>query len=208
MSTEFKFGDRVVHASRPEWGEGVVTAAAMDTVDGRSCQRLTVRFDRAGLKTLSTALATLRPATPTDATPIRVDDGDSPAEHLTATGWLNRLGAEKPEVIMARLPEPATDPFSTLEQRLRATIGLYRFTPQGGSLLDWAAMQTGLADPLTIFNRHELEQFFARFASARDQHLRQLADELRRKDPDALARTLAGTPAPVQQALRGRSAVR
>lgn len=205
MTTEFKFGDRVVHAARPEWGQGVVTAASPDTVEGRTCQRLTIRFDRGGLKTLSTALANLRPAAATDVTPPPSEQ-PSAAEQLTATGWLDRLGAEAPEVIMARLPENATDPFSTPLQRLGATLALYRFTPQGGSLLDWAAAQTGLADPLTVFNRHELEQFFARFATARDQHLRQLADDIRRKDPDALARALAGAPASAQAALRGRTA--
>lgn len=203
VSTDFKFGDRVVHASRPEWGQGVVTSAAVDTVDGKSCQRLTIRFDRAGLKTLSTALASLRPAEATDATPAAAD-GPTAAEQLTATGWLDRLGAESPEVIMARLPESATDPFATLVQRLEATIKLYRFTPTGGSLLDWAAAQTGLADPLTVFNRHELEQFFARFASARDNHLRQLAEEVRRKDPDAYSRVMAQGSQAVQSALRGR----
>lgn len=107
---------------------------------------------------------------------------------------------------MARLPETATDPFASPPQRLSATLALYRFTPNGGSLLDWAAAQSGLADPLAVFNRHELEQFFARFATARDQHLRQLADEIRRKDPDALNRALAGAPPAAQNALRGRTA--
>lgn len=203
VSTEFKFGDRVVHATRPEWGQGVVTSATLDTVEGKSCQRLTIRFDRAGLKTLSTALASLRPAEAMDATPV-ADEGQTTAEQLTATGWLDRMGADSPEVIMARLPESATDPFATVLQRLEATIGLYRFAPTGGSLLDWAAAQTGLADPMAVFNRHELEQFFARFATARDQHLRQLAEDLKRKDPEGLSRVLAKAPQPVHAAMRGR----
>ncbi len=207
VNTEFKFGDRVVHTSRPEWGEGVVTAAAADTVEGMTCQRLTVRFDRAGLKTLSTALARLRPATAMDATPAAANGQATPGQ-FEAKGWLDRAGAETPEVVMARLPEAATDPFATLEQRLAATLGLYRFTDQGAPLLDWAAAQTGLADPLSIFNRHQLEQYFARYATARDQHLRQLSEELRRKDPGAQERLLAAAPAGAKMALRGRQTTR
>lgn len=207
VNAEFKFGDRVVHASRPEWGQGVVTAAAADTVEGKSCQRLTIRFDRAGLKTLSTALAKLRPATAADATP-EPSNGQAEAPKFGATGWLDRAGAEPPEVVMARLPEAATDPFATPEQRLTATLALYRFTDQGAPLLDWAASQTGLADPLTVFNRHQLEQFFARFAHARDQHLRQMCEDLRKKDPGALDRLLAQAPPNAKAALRGRQAAR
>jgi hypothetical protein len=84
---------------------------------------------------------------------------------------------------MASLPESATDPFSSLEARIRATMDLYRFGRTGASLIDWAAMQTGLKDPMSRFARPELEQFFERFAGARDQHLKGLLEDARRKQP-------------------------
>ena len=60
---KFSFGDRVVHAAKPEWGVGQVVGAQPISENGVSAQRLTIRFDRAGLKTLSTGFAELRPAT-------------------------------------------------------------------------------------------------------------------------------------------------
>ena len=60
--TTFEIGDRVLHASKPEWGVGHIARASAETHEGRPVQRLTVRFERAGVKTLSTAHAVLRPA--------------------------------------------------------------------------------------------------------------------------------------------------
>lgn len=48
---------------------------------------------------------------------------------------------------MTELPPQAGDPFLPLRKRLEFTIGLYRFEPVGGKLLDWAVAQSGLADP-------------------------------------------------------------
>ena len=45
---QWSFGDRVIHAKRPEWGVGVVTAAQSVVEDGHPAQRVTIRFDRAG----------------------------------------------------------------------------------------------------------------------------------------------------------------
>ena len=59
---EWSFGDKVVHAQKPEWGVGLVTGASGTTHEGQPCQRVVVRFERAGVKTLSTAIADLRPA--------------------------------------------------------------------------------------------------------------------------------------------------
>jgi hypothetical protein len=50
----------VVHAGKPEWGVGVVSSAQNVTQDGKPSQRLTIRFERAGLKTVSTAVASIR----------------------------------------------------------------------------------------------------------------------------------------------------
>ena len=35
-ATEFKFGDRVVHSGRPEWGTGVVTAVQPVIHEGKT----------------------------------------------------------------------------------------------------------------------------------------------------------------------------
>ena len=187
-TTHFQFGDKVIHSGRPEWGLGVVTAVQAATHEGASCQRVTCRFERAGLKTLSTAVADIRPADDESSSPPAPGEGDS-------DGWLDQIeGRDLPER-MARLPEPARDPFTTLEARLTATLELYRFSDRAASLLDWAAMQTRLKDPMTRFNRHELEEFFRRFAQNRDEHLRALLLEARKKEPDTIARvSAAATP--------------
>lgn len=178
----FQFGDRVIHTGRPEWGVGIVSGVQAATHQGEPCQRVTLRFDRAGLKTLLSAAADLRLA----------DEEHPTAGNVTGAheddGWLDQIEARDLPERMGRLPESAKDPFASLEDRLRATLDLYRFSDQGASLLDWAAMQTRLADPMTRFNRHQLEEYFRRFAHNRDEHLRALLAEATRKQPDAVAR--------------------
>ncbi|MFN0131389.1 MAG: DUF3553 domain-containing protein [Phycisphaerales bacterium] len=195
MSTrDWKLGELVVHGGKPEWGVGEVRSAQAATEDGRPCQRLVVRFERAGIKTLTTAYADLR--TPQDAMPARdeIAKSDSP---LT-----QELGKPDLAAMIATLPEDATDPFKPKRLRLQSTLKLYRFTAAGASLLDWAAAQTGLSDPLTRFSRHELEQLFDRFRANLDGHLRQLVLELRREDAATLAQAAAGAPPAAQHALR------
>ncbi|MCC6322796.1 MAG: DUF3553 domain-containing protein [Phycisphaerales bacterium] len=205
----WSFGDKVVHTAKPEWGAGVVTAASSTTHEGRPCQSLTIRFDRAGIKTISTAFAKLVSASslPTFA----AASASEPADAEPAPSPLdsdNPLVAKDPREVMSRLPDAATDPFGTPEGRLLATLALYRFTPTGASLLDWAAAQSGLADPMSRFNRHELERFFESFVIARDNHLKKLATEMKRTNPTALARAVAQAPASAQQALRRIDAMR
>lgn len=183
----YAFGDRLTHAAKPEWGVGEVVAAQNVQQDGQACQRLQVRFERAGLKTLSTAVANLRPAaaagarTPAAAEPVDLSD---------------------PVETMCAVPEPARDPFATPAARLEATLDLYRYTPTGASLLDWAARQSGLADPLERFNRHELEAFFERFRFNLDGHLAKVVREVRVQDPQALQRIVAAAPAEARQAVK------
>lgn len=193
-SEQFHFGDRLYHAERPEWGEGTVTAAVAGVQDGKSCQRLTVRFERAGIKTLSTAHANLR----------KSDDQPAIAGALARanTDWLADLGAKEVQDVMTRLPEPATDPFSSLGARLKATLSLYRFGRVGGGLIDWAAAQSGLKDPLAKFNRHELEAFYKRFESNLDQHLKRMLMEIHRKEPGVLSAALMDAPQPARDAVR------
>lgn len=210
-------GDRVVHTGKPEWGAGTVNAAIRTTHDGHPCQSLTIRFDRAGAKTINTAYASLiaadqAPSLPTEpvfsggetqvvsersGSRFRIHDEPSKTTIEDKLSGMADLRAR-----MTKLPDAATDPFSSMMARIKATIGLYKFTPQGGLLLDWAAIQSGLADPMSRFNRHELEKFFEAFAVARDQHLKKLLVEARRTDPAGVQQALAGAPASVQQALR------
>ncbi|HYE03160.1 MAG TPA: DUF3553 domain-containing protein [Phycisphaerales bacterium] len=195
---QWSFGDRVVHAKRPEWGAGVVTAAQSIVDDGAPAQRLTIRFDRGGLKTLSTSHAELEPAA---ARPALGEQAPDQADPRTDAG----PGGPDPkaaEAVLTRVPEAASDPFVPLAERLRNTLALYRFTDAGGSLLDWAAAQSGLKDPLSRFNRHELELLFKKFAFARDEHLKKLVLDARRKDPAALGEALRAAPPGAQQALR------
>ncbi|VAX40112.1 hypothetical protein MNBD_PLANCTO03-1864 [hydrothermal vent metagenome] len=175
-------GDRVVHTARPEWGLGRVLSATSIRQEGKDAQRLTVRFERAGTKTLSTFIAQLAQA---DSVPVEVfaaatndyEDPD-PAETIDRAALAARL---------ADLPDATTDPFRPLASRLEAAVGLYRFEPHGRSLLDWAAAQTGLADPLSTFTRHDLEEGFDRFRNALAEHLAKLVGQAKRDEPTALS---------------------
>lgn len=196
--TAFQFGDRVLHRLRPEWGIGVVTQAQNVMIDGTACQRLTLRFDRAGLKTLSTPPAELERAADADA----AADDPSRAAVVGEGGWLGELEVGDLNQRMALLPESTRDPFVTLADRLKATLGLWRFSDQGGTLLDWAAMQTGLKDPLSRFNRHELEQYFRRFAGEREAHLKRLLLEARKQPSPEIEKVKAEALPAAREALR------
>lgn len=202
-------GDRVVHAARPEWGPGQVVSAKRVDQDGESVQKLSIRFDRAGLKTLSTAMAKLLPAdgssvtTSPDAgaTATAAQANAAPIEVPTAKIH-DQLTPAEIDAVMIGLPESATDPFATPADRLRASLTLYRFKPEGGSLLDWAAMQSGLTDPLSRFSRHELEEWFTRFQRALTAHVKDLALGLVRSDPAAVAQIAREAAPAAQQVLR------
>ncbi len=148
-------------------------------------------------------------------TPPPAEAKPRPTAHSTAeptadrpAGWLDEIASVSPDKAMARLPEACHDPFTNTEARLRATAEQFRFQPTGASILDWAAAQTGLNDPLSRFSRHELEQFFRRYADNRAEHLRALADELRKQDPAAIDRALAGAPPAARDALKRQNARR
>ncbi|HYE61106.1 MAG TPA: DUF3553 domain-containing protein [Phycisphaerales bacterium] len=181
----FSKGDRVVHAGRPEWGAGAVLSAESYLHEGKPAQRLSIRFDRAGTKSISTAFADLRPAS--DMPRLLESPEEEPDPIAQAA-----LNANVEE-LMTRLPDRATDPFSSLRSRLTATLDLYRFTESGGALLDWAAIQTGLKDPLSRFNRHELEQWFVKFKIELDNHLRKLLRDVRKQEPATIDAVLATT---------------
>jgi len=187
---EWKAGDRVVHRGKPEWGVGSVTAAQAAVQDGKRCQSLTIRFENGGLKTVSTAFARLATA----------GKGSGATEAANGT-WLDHLEAGNVKERLAELPEETRDPFTSLKARLEATLTLYRFSDGGGSLLAWASAQTGLTDPLSRLNRHELEDAFARFRLSLDRHLAQLLDQARREGL-AIDPIMASAPDGARQALQ------
>jgi hypothetical protein len=198
-SKEWAYGDRVQHAKRPEWGIGVITSAQREVHEGKPCQRVTIRFDRAGIKTMSTALAELNPATEAISSAPEAANG---AGNGDDSDWLARLSGTSVEERMVKLPEACTDPFSTLTARLTACLALYRFTDTGASLLDWAAAQSGLKDPMSRFNRHELEVLFQKFAFTRDEHVRRLVVDVKKKDPAELAAAMRAAPPGAQPVVR------
>ena len=195
---QWTFGDRVVLRQRPEWGTGVITQTQTAEHEGDPCQRLTVRFERAGIKTLSTAIAELAEAAENREMETRTSNG----------GWLAELEGGGAEARMIELPDSVRDPFRTLGARLEETIGLFRFDASARSLLDWAAAQSGLKDPLAQFNRHELEELFRRFSMNRAEHLRSLAQELKRTDPNLLTQLASRMPSDARQVLRRADIVR
>ncbi|RNC81011.1 MAG: DUF3553 domain-containing protein [Phycisphaera sp.] len=190
-ASKWSFGDRVTHADRPEWGEGEITAIQPIIVEGRPSHRLTIRFERAGIKKLATSVANIKPAG--DQAPVAGPASAEPEINLDD----NELAAK-----LERMPEDAIDPFISLEKRFEFTLKLYRFSDQGGSLLDWAAMQTGLADPLTRFLRHDLEMHFAKFRRNLDRHTGALASQVSRQSKQTLRDIADKAPNEGQQALR------
>jgi hypothetical protein len=187
---EYSVGDRLRHRKRPEWGIGTITRIEPVRLGARSDQRLWIRFPNAGSKALIAGAG--------DLERLAADgEGRTLAEREAGheSGWLGEIARRKPEEAMTELPLEATDRFLTLRKRMENTLGLYRFDPTGGKLLDWAVAQTGLEDPLARFNRHELEQFFQRWAFNRDQHLSRLCIEARSEPGLVAALTAKALPA-------------
>ena len=184
----YAFGERVIHAGKPEWGEAVVTGCSNVTHEGTPSQRLTLRFERSGLKHLVTTIADIRPADQKVAVAHAQDEAPAAANVAEGASWLDELSAGDLAQRMATLPGSTRDAFSSLEERLRATMALYRFRADGGSLLDWAATQTGLADPLSRFSRHELEEFFRRYQTERAKCFKRLLLDAKFNDPRLYAR--------------------
>ncbi|USN99550.1 MAG: DUF3553 domain-containing protein [Phycisphaeraceae bacterium] len=209
MARLFNPNDRVRHAGKPEWGTGIVLTAQNISHEGKPCQRLTVRFDQAGKKTVSTAFADLRPlGNPAKEQPVATPE-KTPARKPTAAPVSapepppneESLSSEEIRARLVALPEEISDPFRKVEERLQETLSLYRYDPESRALLDWATAQTGLRDTLSVLSRHELEQQFGVFRIGLDRHLRDLLAEAKRAGVDA-ARCLAAAPAAAQQALR------
>lgn len=205
-TTLFSFGDQVRHGARPEWGVGSVTKVQQHTANGEATQRVTVRFPNAGLKTLSTAHADLQPAEADESTPIGEGETVKSLAENQNDGWLSDLTEKKIQEKMIELPIEVRDRFNTLERRLRRTLDLYRFDRSGRGIIEWAIAQTSMTDPMTRFNRHELEQFFDRWAQERDRHLGGLLAESRGEVN--VQRLLADAPPSAADAVRRLGALR
>jgi hypothetical protein len=188
----------------------VVTSVARDNYDGKACQKLTIRFDRAGVKTISTALADLRPEA---ELPLLMSTSPGGGGGGNGGGGLAddpfmRAMAPSPKEMMLKIPDAATDPFSTARARLTKSLELYKYSDQGGSLLDWAVMQSGLRDPMSRFSRHELEDWFKRWSMVRDEHLKRLIFEVKKTEPGLLQELGRAAPRGAQQLLRRLDALR
>ena len=200
-------GDTVIHAGKPEWGPGDVLSVEGVLHEGKSVQRVTIRFARAGLKTISTAFAELRqvkngtPLTaPTPSPQPRTKHAPEPTEPVQddAPDPSRQAAAEA----LQKLPDEATDPFLPLTQRVRTTLALYRYADSPGGLMDWAVTQTALRDPLAHFSRHDLEAAFERFRIALDNHLRKVVPAARKASPRDVEAMLAAAGPAARQAVR------
>jgi hypothetical protein len=174
----YRQGDELKLCSRPEWGTGKVTKVEHLTRDGERDQRLWVKFPNVGMKTILAGAAQIeRVGEP------RSDEDDhsfAAREMSHQGGWLGEIMKDRPEEAMTSLPQECSDPFTSVRKRLERTLTLFRFEASSSSLIDWAIAQTGLDDPLSRFNRHELEAFFEQWRRARDAQARELTDEARR----------------------------
>ena len=173
------FGDTVCHPKHPEWGSGAVTKVEQTAINGKPAIRIAVRFKSAGLKTFAGATLPLEVMESEFSMP---GDGHAkPAiaevESLEQSG-LTEAVEQKIMDIMLAIPLPCRDPFNSIEHRIKRTLDLYKFDLSGRGLMEWAMSQTGMDDPLTRFNRTELEVFFKQFANDRDMHLCKLVKEL------------------------------
>ena len=175
----YRQDDEIRLQARPEWGIGVVQKVEFVTREGVKDQRVWIRFPNVGMKTILAGAA--------EVEVVNRANNEEDVEHTFAaremaheSGWLGEIAKRQPEEAMTNLPPEVIDPFSSLRTRLEKILDLYRFNPDGGSIIEWAIAQTGLDDPLSRFNRHELEEFFKQWARVRDEQLRSLMTESRR----------------------------
>jgi hypothetical protein len=197
MDQVYSAGDKVRHGEKPEWGVGVVEQSQVVPYAGGRAQRVVVRFPNHGRVTLNTAVARLVAEHAMAGAGAGAATGGG-----GAGGWLGRLEGRSPSESLRTLPDAVSDPLRSAESRLTVALDLYRFTTEPRSLLDWAVAQTGLSDPLSTFNRHELEEGFKQFAQMRDAKLIELARELKRSGRADLLEPRRYDKPHAQQALR------
>lgn len=207
---QFQPGERVRHGQRPEWGIGTVVRAEALPANANQPpqQRVVIRFPSIGLKTISTAHASLkRLGEDADGEPEGDRHPVAVWDKIGEAGWLGSVARRKIDEAMISLPLEARDPFIAMSKRLSFTLDLYRFGRSQGSLIDWAVAQSGLEDPLTRFSRQELEQLFDRWAAKRDSHLARLLQGAP-LDPRLVSDALEGAPPQARGAVRRLTAAR
>ena len=195
MTETIAFGDRVKHELHPEWGSGAVIKVENTVVGGKPAPRVTVRFANAGLKVFAGNALPLTPMQGEHTVP-----GDrylerpaiAEVEDLERSG-LNQAVEKKLLEIMLSIPMACRDKFNTAEYRLKRTLDLYKYDMSGRGLMEWAILQTGMDDPLTRFNRGQLEEYFKRWARDRDSHLSNILSEMR-DDPKTAKRLMQEAP--------------
>ena len=200
MSIEF--GDRVTHPKFPEWGSGAVIKVESTAIHGEPATRVTVRFSHAGLKSFTGEPCPLELLAEGHAMPddrCRTRPAISEVEDLERTG-LNQAVEQKLLDIMHSIPLACRDPFNSAEHRLRRTLELYKYDLTGRGLMEWAMAQTGMDDPLTRFNRTELEVFFKQYSHELNQHLAKLLSEMR-EDTSTVQRLVSEAPQRAQRAV-------
>ncbi len=208
----FKQGDRVLHARRPEWGDGLVRQATAIAHDGKDAQRLIVDFPNKGRVTINTAIASLQAkegnTTMSSSTtfPTRgfksastrnfddLSNGSGSGANsgggsggTSGGGWLDRLAGNNNGHMSELWAMPASfnDVFASWGDRLKAVLATYRYGTDprhARNILDWACEQTGLADPLTKYSRSELEHAFPRYIRDRDNYLFDMCRTLKREN--------------------------
>jgi hypothetical protein len=215
----FAKGDSVIHAGKPEWGPGDVMSAEGQLHEGKPCQRLTIRFSRGGLKTISTAFADLRPASEAPLAMFAKRFAAAPEEPVRSgksrddTDDLRGNGESEPTMqdvldraasleALQKLPENINDPFVPIMKRVQATLDLYKLWDKPAGVLDWATIQTGLRDPMSMMSRHELEAQMDRFRISLDGHLKKILKDARREDAKAVDVALAQCGPAAKAALR------
>ncbi len=209
QATSYKIGQRVRHCKRLEWGTGSIIKIEVITRDGRPDRRIWIRFPNVGEKTVLASMAELEHveeearlgAGGHETTPSLAD-----LHAQSDGGWLGQISKQKPEHIMIALPDAATDPFLPLRRRLQNVAALYRFD-SGPRLVEWAVAQSGLNDPLSHFNRHELENLYQRWRFALDAQLGRLLQEARR-EPGVLDEAMKGAPPAALGAMRKLASMR
>jgi hypothetical protein len=180
-------GQRVFNPARPEWGAGTVLRVETSRAAGRLQHRVSVQF-LAGHK-----LVYIPPARLT-----RELQGQS-----REAGWLDTVAGSTPDERLVRLPPEITEFLGTAAQRLTLVAGLYEYTDEPRSLIQWARRQTRIADPLSHWSRDELVQAFAKFCGERDAELRATAARVKQSQgADGLRAALDALPPHVRPAVQ------
>lgn len=205
-----KTGAKVRHPARPEWGTGIVSKTELFTGDAGADLRVWVKFPSIGVRTLIASIAKLELIEASADEPVTSVYARPTITEVDASrgGLASDTGFRKAEDLMTSLPLDATDPFASIKTRLERTLKLYRFDGTAAKLIDWAVAQSGLDDPLTRFNRQELEVLYKRWLFNLDAHLVRLMQEARHEGSLLDTATKAAPPLGQQTLQRLRTRMR